>query len=238
MSMARRTVSNSKVAVAYLRCSTEKQDLSPDSQRAAIEAWATAEGVTVIAWHTDIGVSGGAPIEKRPALLDALAALELNGAGSFVVAKRDRLARDTMNAIAIEGLARKAGARIVSAAGEGTDSDDAEDPAAFILRRIIDVFAEYERLVIKARTRAGLRVKKARGQRTGKVPYGFKVAEDGRTLVADERERAIIARAHSLRASGMKLKDVAATLAAEGLHSRSGKPYAVPQVFHLLRAAA
>lgn len=34
-----------KRGVAYLRMSTERQDLSPGAQRAAIEAWAGREGV-------------------------------------------------------------------------------------------------------------------------------------------------------------------------------------------------
>ena len=38
-------------AVAYVRMSTDRQDLSPDAQRAAIERWAKGAGVKVVAWH-------------------------------------------------------------------------------------------------------------------------------------------------------------------------------------------
>ena len=41
------------------------------------------------------------------------------------------------------------------------------------MRRIVDAFAEYERLVIKARTRAALAVKRTRGERIDGIPYGF-----------------------------------------------------------------
>jgi DNA invertase Pin-like site-specific DNA recombinase len=73
-------------------------------------------------------------------------------------AKRDRLARDSFLAVLIEREATRAGARIVSAAGEGTDTDD---PAAVFTRRILDAVAELERALTAARTRAALRAKRA-----------------------------------------------------------------------------
>ena len=62
-------------AVGYLRASTREQKLSTEAQRAAVETWAPSTGATVIAWHLDQGVSGGAPLELRPGLLAALTAL-------------------------------------------------------------------------------------------------------------------------------------------------------------------
>jgi hypothetical protein len=75
MPRTRRNNANPAAAVAYLRVSTDDQALGPEAQRAAIEAWAAARGVAVVAWFCDQGVSGAAAIDKRPALLDALAAL-------------------------------------------------------------------------------------------------------------------------------------------------------------------
>ena len=45
-----------------------------------------------------------------------------------------------------------------SAAGEGTDTDG---PTDILMRRIVDAFGEYERLIIKARTKAALRSRRA-----------------------------------------------------------------------------
>ena len=103
-------------AVAYLRCSTDRQDLSPDAQRAAITTWAVREGVEVVAWHEDRGVSGGAELELRPGLTAAVADLAPKRAGLLVVAKRDRLARDVLTAALVERLCERAGARVVSEA--------------------------------------------------------------------------------------------------------------------------
>jgi hypothetical protein len=67
-----------------------------EAQRPSIEAWAAREGVSVVAWHVDAGVSSVTAIDGRPALLAALASLREHGPGVLVVAKRDRIARDVV----------------------------------------------------------------------------------------------------------------------------------------------
>jgi hypothetical protein len=81
------------VAVAYIRVSTDDQNLGPDAQRASIAAWAARQGVRVVVWCIDKGVSGGKPVEDRPALLEALEAVRGRHAGLLVAAKRPYRAR-------------------------------------------------------------------------------------------------------------------------------------------------
>lgn len=78
--MAKRT-GNPKIAIGYLRVSTDEQRLGPEAQRASIEAWAAREGLSVVAWHVDGGVSGATNIEERPA-----SALHWRACGSTVLA--------------------------------------------------------------------------------------------------------------------------------------------------------
>lgn len=231
--MKRRNTVNRNLAVAYLRVSTEDQQLGPEAQRAAIERWAATAGVTVVAWHVDHGVSGGAELDKRPALQLALDALEQSAAGALVVAKRDRLARDVVLAALIERLVGKSGARVVSAAGEG--GDDANDPSSMLMRRIVDAFAEYERALIRARTRAALAVKKKRGERAGNVPFGYKLMANAVSLERDEREQLVIAHALELRASGASVRGVVMQLKAAGVVGRSGRPLCKAAVENILR---
>lgn len=202
-------------AVAYLRCSTDRQDLSPDAQRAAIERWAAAQCVTVVAWHDDLGVSGGTPLEERPGLLAAIDAVDVHHAGVLVVAKRDRLARDVLTAALVERLCERKGARIQTADGAGNESG----PEGALMRTLLDAFAAYERALIRARTKGALAVLKAKGRRTGGVPMGSRVGEGG-TLVSNEAERAAVERAKALRGEGRSLREIAVTLDAEGHRPR------------------
>lgn len=233
-SSTKRNATDSNTAVAYLRVSTDRQELGPEAQRAAIEAWAAREGVTVAAWHVDAGVSGAAAIADRPELVAALASLTVHRAGVLVVAKRDRLARDVMAAAMLERMALDAGARIVSAAGEGTDSND---PSAVLMRTLVDAFAQYERAMIAARTKAALGAKRARGERAGTVPYGFTSDAAGR-LSPCPAERAIIAQVHALRAAGVTLRGIVAELARAGVVGRTGNALAMAQVQNILTRAA
>ena len=175
-----------KVAVGYLRVSTDEQSLGPEAQRAAIERWAQNQGVRVAAIFEDHGISGGAPAEKRPGLLAALSALRENAAGLLVAAKRDRIARDTVIAAMVEQAAGRVGATLTTADG----SSDGTGPEGQLMRGIVYVFAAYERGVIRSRTRAALAVKRTRGERIGGIPYGFKLAGDGVHLVPRPRRNA------------------------------------------------
>lgn len=221
--------SNPLIAVAYLRVSTDDQKLGPQAQRAQIEAWSAHAGVTVASWHTDEDVSGASELGARPGLVAALGAIKANGAGLLVVAKRDRLARDVGVVCAIDRAVAKLGASIVSADGTG----NGEGAAAEFMRTIIDGAAQYERALIRERTKAALGVKRAKGERIGCIPFGYELGADGVRLQVCSAEVRVIARARDLREGGASLRTVVATLAAEGLHGRRG-PLGVTQVVRLL----
>ena len=59
--------SDPRRAVQYIRMSTDKQDLSPEIQKAAIAAYAHTHGIDVIDTYLDAGKSG-LTLQKRPAM--------------------------------------------------------------------------------------------------------------------------------------------------------------------------
>jgi DNA invertase Pin-like site-specific DNA recombinase len=218
------------VAVAYLRVSTSAQELGPEAQRAQIESWAAREGVQVAAWHVDAGVSGASPIQARPALCGALSALREHGAGLLLIAKRDRVARDVLIAATIERAAASAGARVVSADGAG----NGDSPADEFMRTVIDGAAAYERGLIRARTKAALAAKAARGERVGMVPYGWRLSADGIAIERDEAEQGVLAVVRELRAAGLSQRAIVTELATRALVSRSGRPFQKTQIARMV----
>jgi len=224
---------NPLVAVAYLRVSTSAQALGPEAQRAQIEAWAKREGVAVVAWHTDAGVSGGSDLADRPALVAALGELRAVRAGVLAIAKRDRLARDIGVAVAIDRAVKSCGAKVQSADGTG-NGDSAADG---FLRSILDAASQYERALIRGRTSAALQAKRARGERAGEVPYGYSAAPEGR-LVPNAAEQSIMAVVRELRAAGMSLRAVVSELGRRGIVSRAGRALQLTQIARIAKAAA
>lgn len=231
--MARKRKSHENRAVAYLRISKAEQELGPKAQRAAIEQWAKGASVRIVAWHFDDGVSGGAELEKRPALMAAVGDLRTHRAGLLVAHKRDRLARDLFQVIALERLVARDNAQIVTADGVGVG----DTPEAQFQRRLMDVFAEYERAAIRARTKAALATKRRAGERISRwPPYGYRFAGCGKNkcLAPLAHEQRAIARALELRCDGWSYGDIAKALATEGYRPR-GRHWHAAFLCRLLR---
>ncbi|HYN06566.1 MAG TPA: recombinase family protein [Vicinamibacterales bacterium] len=219
-------------AVAYRRVSTVDQadsGLGLEAQQTAIETAAARLGLSLAETFTDAGVSGGVPLEGRPNLVAAIDALTTGD--TLVIARRDRLGRDVLNVAMLARLVERKGARIVSAAGEGTEDDS---PTSVLMRQIIDAFAEYERAIIRARTKSAMAAARARGQRVGCIPFGMTVAADGRTLVPNLDERAVLAEIRRLRARGYCLISIADELNQRGLRNRQGREWKASFVGQLL----
>jgi DNA invertase Pin-like site-specific DNA recombinase len=197
-----------RIAIAYLRVSRPDQKVM--QQRDAIERWAASAGVRILQWCADEGVSGATPLDLRPALLEALSAVRTHGAGLLVGAKRDRLARDVSNCAAIERLTAEAGARVVTA--DGLDASDT--PEGQLVRCIIDAMGQYERALIRARTKAALTAKAKRGEVIGSTPFGSRALAG--KLVPDAQEQGALARMRELKAAGASNGAIADKLTAEG----------------------
>ena len=73
-------------------CGPDKD--SEKRQRAAIEAYAKANGIAIVAWHYDKAVRGSDPVTARPGFADMLAAIAANGVRTIIVESPDRFARD------------------------------------------------------------------------------------------------------------------------------------------------
>jgi hypothetical protein len=142
--------------VGYVRAGTDDQSLGPEAQRHSLEAYCLAHDAFPVSIHEDIGYSGGLALDKRFGLLAALASLDEHKAGVFLVAKRDRLARDVVVAGMVERLVERVGAKLLSADGTG----NGDGPEQGLLKNIVAAFAEYERALIR--------------ERTGQIPCGDK----------------------------------------------------------------
>lgn len=213
--------------IAYLRVSTDDQSNGLEVQRQEIARWAAARGVVVAEWFTDRGVSGTAAIEKRPALLDALAAL---GRGdTLVIQKRDRLARDVLIATMVDRSVAKAKASLACAQG-----GDGSSPSDVLMRQILDAVSQFEVALIRARTKAACSVKRSQGRAHGVCPFGMR--NDGGMLVEDAGEQLILVAIRRALSDGLSEREIVVDLAAAGHVARSGKPLAKTQV-HRIAAA-
>lgn len=221
--------------VIYLRVSTEAQaeeGFGLEAQLHSCKRWAQEKGLEIAGVFRDAGRSGSLDFQDRPGVTAAFEAL---GKGDILlVAKRDRLARSIALMVLAEKLIEGIGARLVSAAGEGTESDD---ESHMLLRRIADVFAEHERRVIRNRIKAGLAAKRRKNQRLGSViPFGKRLADDGVHLLDDQGELDTLAIIIGMRRNRIPWKEAAEILNSDGILMR-GKPWTTQSIRNRSRAA-
>jgi site-specific DNA recombinase len=214
-----------KLAIAYIRMSTDKQAISPAMQEERILAWATANGFEVVAIYRDMAKSGSTT-ENRPELEKAIQhASQIRGV--LVSYKLDRWARSVADASAIASRLRKNGAGMVSI----TESFDTTTDAGRLLYNILAAVAEFERDCIVSRTKAALSHLRSTGKVFGAIPYGR--IRNGDDLVECPEEQDIIVRMRTMRAAGNGYRLVARTLNNDGVKAKSGgdwSPQAVKSV--------
>lgn len=142
--------------IGYARCSTNSQDLT--AQRNAL----AAAGVDPDAVYVDHGLTGTK--RDRPGLREALAACR--GGDTLVVTKLDRLARSLPDARDIADELIRKGVSL----NLGGSIYDPSDPVGKLLFNVLGMVAEFEADLIRARTREGMAVAKAKGKLRGKKP--------------------------------------------------------------------
>jgi hypothetical protein len=113
----------------------------------------------------------------------------------------------------------------------------AASPEGAWTREALDLGRAYQRAIIRSRTRAALAAKKARGERVGTLPYGFRLAADGLHVEADAAEQEILASVRHLAEEGLSQRAIVAHLAGRGVVGRKGAPLQQTQVARILRSA-
>jgi DNA invertase Pin-like site-specific DNA recombinase len=224
-------------AVGYIRVSTAGQadhGVILDAQHAKLTAYAALYELTLVDIIVDAGTS--AKILDRPGLQRALAMLRKGTASALLVAKLDRLTRSVKDlGTLVEGYFSSDTITLLSVA----DNIDTRTAAGRLVLNVLGSVAQWERETIGERTVEALAHKKAQGHKTGgDVPYGYAVAADGKTLVADATEQGLVEAIRGARQHGESQRAIVVELAQRGLTTRKGTPLLLKQVQRIMRQAA
>jgi site-specific DNA recombinase len=227
-------------AIGYVRVSTDEQadnGVSLDAQRAKLTAYAVAMDLDLVAIVDDAGKS--AKSLDRPGLAVALGMLDTGDADALLVVKLDRVTRNVRDLGELLdryfGPTAPAGAELLSVG----DSIDTRTAAGRLMLNVLISVAQWEREACGERTRAALAQVRAEGVRLGGAALGWnrtgETDEDGRRIVAeDASELAAVDRIRALRADGLSLREIAATLTDEGYRTKRGGTWAAETVRKVL----
>ncbi|HTF32792.1 MAG TPA: recombinase family protein [Myxococcota bacterium] len=162
----------------YARVSTSEQTVEP--QLFALRHYASARGLEVAAEYVDHGVSGAK--DRRPALDKLLADARRRRFDVLAVTKLDRLARSVRHLTTLAAELEALGVDLVVL----DQAIDTSTPAGRLLFNVLGSIAEFERDLIRERTRAGMSAAKRRGKRVGR-PWAIR-GSDAFTLEQRVRE--------------------------------------------------
>ena len=229
------TVESTK-AVGYIRVSTDQQaehGISLEAQQAKLTAYASLYDLELVEVIVDAGVS--AKTLDRPGLQRALSMLRKGQASALLVAKLDRLTRSVKDlGSLVEDYFSSDTITLLSVA----DSIDTRTAAGRLVLNVLWSVAQWERETTSERTAEAMAHKREQGQRTSlHAPYGFQIAEDGKTLVADDAEQALLGAIRDSRSHGLSQRAIVAELERQGFTTRKGTALSLMQVQRIMQQA-
>jgi DNA invertase Pin-like site-specific DNA recombinase len=211
-------------AVAYCRVSTAEQGASGlglDAQRATVELAAARRGWGRLGLVVEVGSAKN--LSGRPLLRDLLDRLDAGEAQVLIVAKADRIARNTAELLGIAERAKRGGWALVMLDLEV----DTTTPAGWFLLTTMAAVNQLERDLIAQRTREALAAKRAQGHRLGRPS---RLSAETRAQVA------------AMRAEGLSLPAIAAALTDAQVPTATGRtrwyPSTVRQALETVRLDA
>ncbi len=199
----------------YIRVSTTTQADEGESlkvQRRKIEARAQEQGWTLDQVFVERGVSGGKPLAERrqgKALLGVLAR------GDTVIAsKLDRMFRSATDALAIMDDFKRRGISLYLLDLGGEIGGNGIGSMVFT---ILAAVAQFERERLAERITEAKADQRRQGRYLGgTVPFGYRVAKDGKTLEPAPKEQAAIKRMRRLHREGKSLRAISQDMKKRG----------------------
>lgn len=209
-----------KVAVGYIRVSTEEQakdGYSLDNQESVINKKCAYEGWEVKHIFHDKGISG-ASMDKREGIKDLLKYIKSNKVDYLVVYKVSRLSRKIADVVAIADHLEKVGVKLIAI----EDNIDTSTPMGKYFLVLGAIFAEMERENIITQVKGGMEQKARLGEwNGGKPPLGYDL--DNKKLKVNEKEAEIVKTIFNEYLKGNGYKAIASCLNEKGFKTKLGK---------------
>lgn len=205
---------------AYIRISSDRGGgrVSPDRQWEMIRDYCHRLGLGEPTRYADLDWSGSTA--ARPAWAALQTALRSRQTRTLVAYDQDRLFRDEEEASRFLKLARRLKLAVHFVTSGPLDLASADAATMFSIKAVFDAHLSRK---TSERVRAWAAHKRSRGEKTGGlVPYGYDLAPDGRTLVPNPREQAVVAMVCELAVAGRSYRWIASYLQQQGVVTKTG----------------
>jgi site-specific DNA recombinase len=221
-------------AIGYVRVSTEEQareGISLENQKVKICTYCDLHNFELETIIEDAGKSG--KDLNREGVQELIQKVKDKRIGAVLVYKLDRLSRKVIDTLNLIELMKKNHVEFHSI----IDSIDTKTAMGKFFINIMASLAQMERDLISERTKDALQMKIIKNERAGQIPYGWVLANDGKTLVMNVEEQKVIRIIKNLHGEGYNYSAICRELARKGYQPLGSYWYA-QSVKNILKRAA
>jgi DNA invertase Pin-like site-specific DNA recombinase len=188
--------------------------VSLDEQRQRIEVACERDGIILLDVLEEPDVSGGKPLDQRPGLSAAVAAIEAGKAEVVAAAYFDRLFRSLQTQAEVVSRVEAAGGQVLAVdVGQVTEASAGQ----WLSSTMMGAVSEYVRRSGKERSAEGQAMAVARGAKLSRhAPLGYRRRSDA-TLELDAELAPVVQEAFELRAAGASIESIRGTLKTRGV---------------------
>jgi len=218
-----------KKAVFYGRYSpgSKQTQQSIEGQRRDVEAYAKANGYTLIGEYCDKGLTG--KTDKRPEFQRMIKDSHRKLFNYVIVWQLDRFARNKYESAIHKNTLKKNGIKVLSAKEHISD-----DPSGVLMEGMLESMAEYYSAELRVKVKRGMNESWLKGQALGgSSVYGYDVVD--KHFIVNETEAQIVRKIFDDYTSGKKTKDIVAWLNKNKILNKRKSEFAYSQIIWILK---
>lgn len=216
-----------QTAVIYARYSSDSQnEQSIEGQLRVCEEYAKRNDIIILNTYIDRAMTGRN--DNRPDFQRMLKDNSRKEWNFIIVYKFDRFARNRYETAIHKKELKDNGVKVLSAMENIPDT-----PEAIIFESMLEGYAEYYSAELAQKVKRGMFETRRKGlYQGGGLLYGYKI--DGRKIVIDENNAAVVRFMYEQYANGIFVKDIIRTLTEKNIFYK-GKPFVRNSVYNILR---
>lgn len=221
---------NSKLAVAYLRMSTDRQEHSIESQWRLVSQYAERNGFTIVKRYEDAGISAmESKISKRLSFLQMIDDSESSDWGTVLIYDSSRFSRSLKDSIVYKSMLKSNGVQVVSITEPVIDED-----TSIIMDALNGAQNELYIRKLSKNVKRGQEQKVLRGEVFTKPPFGYRRPYPGGCFEIIPEEAQIVRYIYEQYTAGRTIYSLATELAQTEIRTRHGNPFDTRQVERIL----
>lgn len=219
-----------KIAVLYMRMSTDKQEHSIESQARELKQYAKRNGYIIIREYIDRGISGQ-HADKRPDFMKMIDDSETEEFQYVLIYDSSRFARNLVESLTYKSILKNNGVRLISM----TEPNMEDDEMSLYIDAMQGAANEiYVRKLSKS-TQRGHRARALRGDMPGEVQFGLKLLPDKSVVIDDVKGPIMRYMYEAIYYDDATYYSISETLSEKGIKSQRGHIIDSRQVKRMLK---